>query len=87
MNVKTCRACGLAKPLIEFYKDPKSKDGRRAACKACENNRKKTAQRLPQAYPARYASELEPLVLKQGETVPRPAWHAWVYGGGKNPKV
>lgn len=84
---KTCKVCRETKPAGEFYADVKSKDGRRAACKACEQNRKKTAQRLPQATPARRGPELEPVELKQGETWPRPEWHGWVYGGGKNPLV
>jgi hypothetical protein len=85
MNVKFCKVCGATKPASEFYADPKAKDGRRATCKACEQSRKKTALKLPQASPARRVSELEPLVLRQGETLPRPAWHAWVYGGSRNP--
>jgi hypothetical protein len=89
MNVKFCKVCKETKPLSEFYADTKAQDGRRATCKECEQKRKKTALILPQATPtpARRVSELEPLVLKRGETVSRPAWHAWVYGGSRNPLV
>jgi excinuclease UvrABC nuclease subunit len=29
----------------------------------------------------------EPIVLRVGETFQRPAWHAWVYGGARNPSL
>jgi hypothetical protein len=33
--VKTCRACGIKKPLEEFHKASKSPDGRQYRCKPC----------------------------------------------------
>jgi hypothetical protein len=35
MDTKTCRKCGLSKPLDEFHGDPSKKDGRKNTCKAC----------------------------------------------------
>lgn len=33
--MKTCRQCGVAKPLDEFMKDSRRKDGRGSYCKPC----------------------------------------------------
>jgi recombination endonuclease VII len=33
--VKRCKHCGVEKPLDEFYRDRKARDGRRPDCKAC----------------------------------------------------
>lgn len=33
--MKQCTACGLTKPLDEFYKNARMKDGKTAACKPC----------------------------------------------------
>jgi hypothetical protein len=33
--VKTCNACGISKPVSEFYKHAKSRDGRYNECKEC----------------------------------------------------
>ncbi len=32
---KTCTACGLLKPLTDYYKDARRSDGRFSACKPC----------------------------------------------------
>jgi hypothetical protein len=32
---KTCRRCGVLKPLVEFHKHAGFKDGRRAVCRSC----------------------------------------------------
>lgn len=37
MTFKVCNKCGESKPLFEFYKRKRSKDGHRYTCKACEN--------------------------------------------------
>ena len=55
---KTCSKCGIAKPLSEFYKENRVKDGRTAKCKSCilteakihckryyENNKEKILKR------------------------------------------
>lgn len=34
-SLKTCFKCGAEKPLTEFYKHPKMKDGRVNKCKEC----------------------------------------------------
>ena len=39
--VKKCSKCGQEKPLSEFYKDKKGKDGYKSECKQCEYARKK----------------------------------------------
>lgn len=36
-GVKPCRKCGETKPLEDFVKDKRCKDGRTARCKACSN--------------------------------------------------
>ena len=33
--MKICATCGVNKPLSEYYKRKRSKDGRESACKAC----------------------------------------------------
>jgi len=33
--MKQCIACGETKPLLDFHKHPRSKDGRQGACKLC----------------------------------------------------
>ena len=42
VGTKKCSRCGVEKPLAEFYKSKKSKDGHIAQCKECKNeiNRK-----------------------------------------------
>jgi len=34
--MKTCRVCGLEKPLEAMVKDAKAKDGRKRICKVCD---------------------------------------------------
>lgn len=36
-EVKRCTKCGEEKPLNEFYREARSKDGHKAWCKACSN--------------------------------------------------
>lgn len=38
---KTCRRCGLPRPVEQFYTSDRSPDGRRASCKKCEGERAK----------------------------------------------
>jgi hypothetical protein len=38
---KLCKACNLPKPLTQFSKDTAARDGKRAICKICDNERKK----------------------------------------------
>ena len=44
--MKKCKSCGIEKPLTDFYKGAKNKDGYRTKCKQCcidssiENNTK-----------------------------------------------
>ena len=37
---KPCSACGLPKPLTDFYLDRNARDGHKARCKLCQNKRK-----------------------------------------------
>lgn len=34
---KRCSQCGELRPLVHFYNDKRAKDGKRAACKDCQN--------------------------------------------------
>jgi hypothetical protein len=43
---RTCRKCNERKALTEFNLDPHSPGGRKTACKACENKRKRDARAL-----------------------------------------
>lgn len=36
MDEKACTVCSATKPFVEFYKNPRAKDGLRAGCKACD---------------------------------------------------
>lgn len=53
---KQCRACGVVKPMSEFYVATEGKDGRESTCKACRRSRqnsqkssKKTAEAISEA--------------------------------------
>jgi hypothetical protein len=37
MTTRVCTGCGMDRPLGDFQRDPKSKDGRRARCVHCLN--------------------------------------------------
>lgn len=39
---KICTNCGTAKPLADFHKDAKAKDGKASWCKCCANKDKRT---------------------------------------------
>lgn len=39
--MKNCCRCGTSKPVKEFYKNSRAKDGLTAFCKACERSRQK----------------------------------------------
>ena len=40
---KACSTCGETKPLSEFHRNAKAKDGREYSCKPCTNERVKTS--------------------------------------------
>jgi len=46
MTLKTCTKCLEEKPLSDFYKLSKSKDGHRPDCKDCHKNSKKSFYNL-----------------------------------------
>ena len=55
MCEKTCRACGVTKPLSEFYKNAKLKSGFRSPCKACCATTKRAYRQTPKGKAARKA--------------------------------
>lgn len=65
--MKTCKRCGVAKPLSDFNKQPGGRDGLRPECKACrtptpravERRRhlKRTYGMTPEDYDARLAAQ------------------------------
>jgi len=51
MEEKVCSSCGLSKPLTDFYKEPRVKDGRFRRCKTCHiETTKKYRQKNPEIY-------------------------------------
>ena len=53
MSIKQCLACKQTKPLEEFGKEKKSKDGRTGRCKLCLNAQKREAYKKdPEKYRA-----------------------------------
>ena len=52
--MKSCRICGVAKPLNEFHKDKGMRDGRRSECKPCYARiQKERYEKNPEAHIAR----------------------------------
>ena len=43
MTTKTCTTCKAVKPLGEFYRDGRRKDGRYSECKTCTKERRRLA--------------------------------------------
>lgn len=51
-QVKTCRKCGAARPVDEFVRDPRRRDGVRGYCRECDSaKRRATYVRAPHATP------------------------------------
>jgi hypothetical protein len=51
ISMKTCNICNIQKPLDQFYKHKKTKDGRQSKCKECEKSvRKATREKDPGHY-------------------------------------
>ena len=48
--MKTCRCCKLPKPLDEFSLEKLSKDGRRATCKDCINEKQSAKREMKEAF-------------------------------------
>ena len=40
-TTKTCKKCGVEKPVVDFHKDTTQLDGMRSACKACVNTHRR----------------------------------------------
>jgi hypothetical protein len=47
--MKACNLCGETKPLSEFHRHPKAKDGRFKRCKKCSHAKLKEARQDPAA--------------------------------------
>ena len=52
--MKVCNRCGEKKPLIDFYKHPKSKDGHLNQCKSCKIAYQKTRPTRSKEYRRNY---------------------------------
>lgn len=50
MQTKTCCKCGLTKPISEFFKATRLKDGLQSRCKACSHDFKQYYQKNKQRY-------------------------------------
>jgi hypothetical protein len=48
MQMKKCSKCGIEKPLTEFHKNKKSKDGHENRCKTCKYAEMKRWKSLPE---------------------------------------
>ena len=55
--MKTCSKCGESKPLEDYEKRTKSKDGRRGQCKECARPRKRALERERYQERASYITE------------------------------
>lgn len=68
MKEKKCSLCGLIKPMTDYYRQAKSKDGRRSECAACtqakQANRDKN--RAPRPREERRAKAAERLAVVPG---------------------
>lgn len=49
-NTKTCVDCGMSKPLNNFYKDRKAKDGKQSSCKQCNKKYQEEHQKEIKKY-------------------------------------
>jgi len=47
--MKTCKKCGVSKPLTDFHKNPKSRDGRGTQCKKCTHANLAEQRKRPEA--------------------------------------
>jgi hypothetical protein len=62
--MKTCSKCKIEKPLIDFYKDSRKKDGLRTDCKICSEKRKtiyrqKNLEKIKEGSKKRYLKYFE----------------------------
>ena len=62
---KACCDCGQTKPLAEFFRDSKRKDGATPWCKACNTIRTKTAKARREGTFVPPAAEPAPLTTRQ----------------------
>ena len=55
-GAKACSKCGEMKPLSEFNKETRAKDGRRSPCKECDRKRKREYRRTGRLAAAKRAN-------------------------------
>ena len=48
MTMKTCKACGIDKPLEEYHRQARMKDGHKNVCRTCTNSRRNSERRICQ---------------------------------------
>lgn len=65
---KTCPRCGTTKPVAEFYKNKRTKDGLQAYCKPCQNAaRARSRKAHPGEHQRYYAKNKERVLARQAE--------------------
>lgn len=52
MKVKTCARCNTQKPVEQFHRDSKNKDGLASSCKECRNGARRPQKRMHRRAPA-----------------------------------
>ena len=68
LKTKRCTRCLLIKPLVEFHKDNKSKDGRSARCRSCKAKvRREQKHERHQGDPTPVAGSIATLILEYNE--------------------
>ena len=54
MTSKTCTVCGVVKPLGDFYRDARRRDGRMSSCKDCHKAAKRASDEAHKAQRDQY---------------------------------
>ncbi len=67
---KKCSICKETKPLTDFYKEPRFKDGVRKECKACKNKMMKDVARTKKGLIARIYANQKRNSKKRGHSLP-----------------
>jgi 5-methylcytosine-specific restriction endonuclease McrA len=75
METKICTCCGVEKPLSEYYKEAKGRDGHRGNCKLCHNSHKKIYNQNPIVKERRRVSDLKNYSTLKGKLVQKRKRH------------